>query len=217
MKKRKYFISLFIVLLSLFNACSLLEPEKENLYDIDDVSSVLTATEGFLLNAYRNIPVVHNNFNLSYASDDALNNVPTSPVKTVVSGGWASNSNPFEVWNTAYESIFYINTFMEEVDKINWYWKNAQTSALFARKLKGEAFALRAWNYFSLLQAHSGIGKNEEKLGVPIVDHVLKISKPEDYQIPRSTFNQLVQFILNDCDSAIAILPVRWVDIGNAT
>jgi len=216
MKKRKYFISLFIVLFSLFNACSLLEPNEENLYDINDVRSVVTSAEGFLLNAYRNIPVVHNNFNLSYASDDALTNVPTSAVKAVVSGGWTSTSNPFEAWNTAYESIFYINTFMEEMDKVNWYWRNAQTSALFAKKLRGEAFALRAWNYFNLLQAHAGIGKNGEKLGVPIVDHVLKISKPEDYQIPRSTFNQLVQFILNDCDSAIAILPVRWVDIGNA-
>jgi hypothetical protein len=214
MKKRKYFISLFIVLFGLFNACSLLEPDEENLYDINDISSVVTYAEGFLLNAYRNIPVVHNSFNLSYASDDALTNVPTSAVKTVVSGGWTSTSNPFDAWNSAYESILYINTFMEEMGKIDWYWKSAQTNALFAKKLRGEAFALRAWNYFNLLQSHAGIGKNEEKLGVPIVDHVLKISKPEDYQIPRSTFNQLVKFILDDCDSAIAKLPVRWIDTG---
>ncbi len=216
MKKRKYFISLFIVLFGLFNACSLLEPDEENLYDINDVKSVVTYAEGFLLNAYRNIPVVHNDFNLSYASDDALTNVPTSAVKTVVAGGWTSTSNPFDAWNTAYESILYINTFMEETDEVDWYWKNAQTDSLFARKLRGEAFALRAWNYFNLLQAHAGPGKNGENLGVPIVDHVLIVSNPEDYQIPRSTFNALVKFIVDDCDSAIAILPVRWKDIGNA-
>jgi len=216
MKKRKYFIFLFIVLFGLFNSCNLLEPSEENLYDINDVRSVVTYAEGFLINAYRNIPVNHNNFNLSYASDDALTNVPTSAVKTVVSGGWASTSNPFDVWNSAYESILYINTFMEEMDKIDWYWKDAQTNALFAKKLKGEAYALRAWNYFNLLQSHAGIGKNDEKLGVPIVDKVLGTSKPEDYQLPRSSFNDLVQFILDDCDSAIAKLPVRWVDTGNA-
>jgi len=215
MKKHKYFISLFILLFALFNACSLLEPNEENIYDINDVKSVVTYAEGFLLNAYRNIPVVHDNFNLSYASDDAMNNVPTSTVKSVVSGGWTSTSNPFEAWNTAYESILYLNTFLDEMDKIDWYWKNAQTSALFAKKLRGEAFALRAWNYFNLLQAHAGPGKNGEKLGVPIVDQILKISKPEDYQFPRSAFNALVKFILDDCDSAIAILPVRWKDTGN--
>jgi hypothetical protein len=219
MKKRKYFIFLFIILFSLFNACSLLEPDEENLYDINDVKSVVTYAEGFLLKAYLNIPVAHNSFNLSYASDDALTNVPTSAVKTVVAGGWTSTSNPFDAWNSAYESILYINTFMEEMDKIDWYSKNAQTSALFAKKLRGEAFALRAWNYFTLLQAHAGIGKNGEKLGVPIVDQLLKISNPGDYQIPRSTFNDLVKFILKDCDSAIAKLPVRWVDLvpANAT
>ncbi len=216
MKKIKYFISLLIVLSGLFNACSLLDPEEENLKDINDVSSIVTYAEGFLLNAYRNIPVVHNSFDLSYASDDALTNVPTSAVKTVVAGGWTSTSNPFEMWNTAYESILYINTFMEEMDKIDWYPKNPQTSALYTKKLRGEAFALRAWNYFHLLQAHAGIGKNGEKLGVPIVDHVLLTAKPEDYEIPRSTFNALVQFIINDCDSAIALLPERWKDSGNA-
>lgn len=217
MKKRKYFISLFIVLIGLCNSCDLLEPEEENTYDLNDVTSVVTYFEGILLNAYRNIPVAHDNFNLSYASDDALTNVPTSAVKTVVSGGWTSTSNPFDVWNTAYESILYINTFMEEMDKVEWYWRNNQTNALFAKKLKGEAFALRAWNYFNLLQAHAGVGNNNMTLGVPVVDKVLGTSNPEDYQIPRSTFNELVKFILDDCDSAIAKLPVRWVNTGNST
>ncbi len=71
--------------------------------------------EGILLTAYRNIPVNHNYFNRSYASDDAVTNLSTSNIKTVVSGGWTSSSNPFSVWNTAYESIFYTNTFLEEM------------------------------------------------------------------------------------------------------
>jgi len=217
MKKHKYFISIFILLSGLFNACSLLEPNEENIYDLDDVTSVVTYYEGILINAYRNIPVAHDNFNLSYASDDALNNVPNSTVKTVVTGGWTSTANPFEAWNMAYESIFYINTFMEEMDGIEWYWRNSQTNALFAKKLRGEAYALRAWNYFNLLQAHAGTGKNGDKLGVPIVDQILKISDPQLYEIPRSTFNELVKFIIDDCDSAIAKLPVRWVNTGNST
>jgi len=216
MKKSKYLIFIFIALLGLINACSVLEPEDENIYDMEDVQSIVTYTEGFLINAYRNIPVNHNNFNLSYASDDAVNNVPTSSVKTVVSGGWTSSANPFDEWNTAYESILYINTFLGEVDKVNWYWKNPTTSALFAKKLKGEAYGLRAWNYFNLLKAHAGMGANGEMLGVPIVDKVLATANPNDYQIPRAKFNELVQFILNDCDSAIAMLPDRWVNSGNA-
>ncbi|MBE0674632.1 MAG: RagB/SusD family nutrient uptake outer membrane protein [Bacteroidales bacterium] len=215
MKKQRYFILLIIALTGMLNSCEMLEPNEDNTYDLNEVSSVVTYFEGILLKAYTDIPVAHSTFNLSYASDDALTNVPSSSVKTVVNGGWTSTSNPFDQWNRAYESIFYLNTFMEEMDEIEWYWKNAETNSLFERKLKGEAFALRAWNYFNLLQAHAGIGKNGEKLGVPIVDQVLGISKPEDYQIPRSSFNALVKFIIDDCDSAIAKLPVRWVNTGN--
>ena len=216
MKKRKYLIFIFVAFLGFINACDVLMPEDENTYDLNDVKSVVTYAEGILVNAYRNIPVSHDDFTLSYASDDAVNNVPTSNVKAVVSGGWTSSSNPFDKWNTAYESILYINTFLEEMGNIEWYWKNETTNALFAKKLRGEAYALRAWNYFNLLQAHAGIGTNGELLGVPIVDHVLGTENPSDYQILRSGFNDLVKFITDDCDSAIAILPGRWTDIGNA-
>jgi len=216
MKKRKYLILTLFTLLGLISSCNVLEPEDENTYDLNDVESVVTYAEGFLINAYRNLPVSHNNFNLSYASDDAVNNVPSSSVKAVVSGGWTSSSNPFDAWNTAYESILYINTFLEQVDNVEWYWKNETTNALFAKKLKGEAYALRAWNYFNLLQAHAGKGPNGELLGVPIVDHVLGTANPSDYQLPRSTFKDLVKFIIDDCDRAIAILPDRWTDTGNA-
>lgn len=216
MKKRKYLIFIFITLLGLTNACNVLTPEDDNIYDLDDVKSVVTYAEGFLINAYRNIPASHNNFNESYASDDAVNNVPTSSIKTVVSGGWTSSSNPFDRWNTAYESIFYINSFLDEMGNIEWYWKNETTNALFAEKLKAEAYGLRAWNYFNLLQAHAGKGANGEMLGVPIVDHVLSTANPSDYQIPRSSFKDLVKFIIDDCDRAIAVLPDRWKDSGNA-
>lgn len=217
MKKRKYLLFIFIAILGLTNGCNVLTPEDENIYDLNDVESVVTYTEGLLLNAYRNIPTDHNNFNESYASDDAVNNVPTSSIKAVVSGGWTSSSNPFDTWNTAYESILYLNTFLAEVDQVKWYWKNEATSALFAKKLKGEAYGLRAWNYFNLLKAHSGKGQNGELLGVPIVDHVLGTANPSDYQLPRSTFKDLVKFILEDCDRAIAVLPDRWKDSGVAT
>src|SRR3546814_19699605 len=52
-------------------------------------------------------------------------------------------------------------------------------------------------------------------LGVPIVDHVLDATDPDDYQVPRSSFNDLVEFIISDCDKAIASLPSRWEDAGD--
>ncbi len=215
MKILRYKILAMVTLVGFLSSCEILEPEDENIYDLEDIKSVMTFTEGFLMNAYRNLPRSHQNFRLSYASDDAVNNDPSSNIKTVVSGGWTSSDNPFSEWNRSYESIFYINTFLENMDDIEWYWRNETTDSLFAMKLKGEAYALRAWNYFHLLQAHAGKGANGEMLGVPIVDAVLNSSSPSEYQVPRSSFNDLVEFIIGDCNTAISLLPDRWSDIDD--
>jgi starch-binding outer membrane protein, SusD/RagB family len=215
MKIFKYQLVALVTLFGLFTSCEILEPGDDNIYDLDDIRSVPAFAEGILLAAYRDLPTSHNNFNLSYASDDAVINDPTSNIKTVVSGGWTSNSNPFRAWNSAYESIFYLNYFLEEMNDIEWYWENARTDSLFAVKLKAEAHALRAWNYFHLLQAHAGKGTNGEMLGVPIVDKVLETTEPSDYEIPRSSFNDLVEFIIEDCKKARDVLPVRWTNTND--
>jgi starch-binding outer membrane protein, SusD/RagB family len=215
MKILKYQLSALIIIFGLITSCEILEPENDNIYDLEDIRSVPAFAEGILLAAYRDLPTSHNNFNLSYASDDAVNNDPTSNIKTVISGGWTSNSNPFREWNSAYESIFHLNYFLEEMNDIEWYWENAKTDSIFGVKLKAEAYALRAWNYFHLLQAHAGKGTNGEMLGVPIVDKVLETAKPSDYEIPRSSFNELVEFIIEDCKKANDVLPARWTNTND--
>lgn len=215
MKNRKYLILTLIMLVGLSNSCSVLDPEQDNIYTEDNVQNTVTFAEGILLKAYRNLPTSHESFALSYGCDDAVINTPTSSVKVAVSGGWTADANPFSVWSNSYESIFYINSFLEEMTAVNWYPKNEAVSKLFAEKLKGEAYALRAWNYFNLLQAHAGLGANGEMLGVPIVDKVIK--EGSDYKIPRASFNNLVKFIIEDCDKAIAILPGRWINTSNSS
>lgn len=220
MKKLGYFILINIILLGSFNSCDdigILEPENDNTYDMEIIKGNVAWAEGILINGYRNIPSNHATFALAYASDEAVINDPGSGIKTAVNGGWTSRTNPFGTWNRSYEGILYINTFLEEMQDIEWYWKNEVTSSLLAAKLNGEAYALRGWYYFHLLQAHAGRGVNGEMLGVPIVDKVLSPNDPSEYQIPRSSFNDLVEFIIDDCEKAIELLPDRWVNLQAET
>jgi hypothetical protein len=215
MKKQRYLILIIILILGSFHACDdILEPENDNVYDMEVIKNNVAWAEGILINGYRNISSTnHAFFTLAYGSDEAVINDPASGIKTAVNGGWTSRSNPFSVWNRSYEGILYINTFLEEMQDIEWFWKNEVTSALLSDKLNGEAYALRAWHYFNLLRSHAGKGANGEMLGVPIVDKVLSPDNPSEYQIPRSSFNDLVEFILDDCDRAIELLPDRWVNL----
>jgi starch-binding outer membrane protein, SusD/RagB family len=216
MKRKKYF-TLTSILLSgfLFFGCDMLEPEVADVYTLEDVQSVVNYAEGILLKAYRDLPSNHSNFTLAYGSDDAVTNDQNASVKNANEGGWTATSNPFGVWNSAYESILYLNTFLEKMTEVEWWWKHENVNKYYADRLRGEAYGLRAVYYFGLLQAHAGKGTNGEMLGVPIVDRVLDPSNPDDYQVKRSTFNELVDLIVTDCDSAISLLPDRYKNTGD--
>jgi starch-binding outer membrane protein, SusD/RagB family len=214
--KFKIVYSIILTLLTgiFLSGCEVLEPEKSNTYDMDDVKEVVTYAEGVLLSAYGLAGGSHNNFSLSFASDDAVVNNQGHNVKTVVAGGWTSTSNPFSAWRSSYEAILYINTFLEEMTNVEWSWRYPDVTELYRERLIGEAYGLRAWFYFNLLQSHAGLGTNGQMLGVPLVDRVLDPTNPNDYQIPRSSLNDLVQFIIEDCNRAIERLPLRYRNTG---
>lgn len=216
MKRLTHIIISIAIPVLLLSGCDLLEQDYSNVYTLEDVKSYTNYAEGLLLKAYLDLPQNHSNYTLAYGSDDAVTNDQGANARNANDGGWTSNSNPFGVWNDAYESIAYINTFLEETSGVEWYWEFENVDEMFAKRLKGEAYGLRAWYYFGLLQAHAGMGKNGEMLGVPIVDRVLDPGNPEDYEIPRSTFQELVDFIIADCDSAISLLPDRYLDKGDS-
>jgi hypothetical protein len=213
MKKSRYGVIVLLIAAGLtFYGCEVLEPEVDNYYDLEDVRRYPHFAEGLLLAAYNNLPESYGSFPLSYACDEAVTNDQGSNVKTVVAGGWTSTFNPFSTWEDAYEGIYYINYFLEEIKGVEWKWKEPEINKLYEKRMRAEGFGLRAYFYFSLLQAHAGLGTNGELLGVPLVDHVLSAENKTDNQIPRSTIGELVEFILADCDSALAVLPDRYVD-----
>ncbi|WP_319503350.1 RagB/SusD family nutrient uptake outer membrane protein [uncultured Draconibacterium sp.] len=208
-------ISLIAVLFFslVFSGCQeYLEPNDDNRLTLDVVLANPEFAEGFIMKAYKGLPTNYN-FNEAVASDDAVTNDPASNIVSMVNGGWNAQNNPIGTWGGAYESILYINTFLENMDGVEWSWENTMQNELFAKKLRSEAHALRAWYNFMLLQKHSGVGTNGELLGFPIVDKVL--SQDDNYEIPRSSFADCVNFILADCDEALKNLPNKWEDTGD--
>lgn len=190
-----------------------LETNPENNLVLDDVISNPVFAEGWLLKAYKNMPNNYT-FNEDIVSDDATsNNRSDNTVQNHLSmnqGGWTSSNNPVGNWDKAYESILYLNTFLGNVDDVEWA-QTEELDQLFRQRLKGEAYGLRAWWYFELLQKASGIGSNGQLLGFPIVDEV--ITDKDEFRIPRSSFEDCVNFILADCEEALKGLPDKYVTL----
>ena len=73
-------------------------------------------------------------------------------------------------------------------------------------RLQGEAHFLRGYYYQQLLRYYGGI---------PLIGHSYGLN--EDYTIARNTYEECVNFIVNDCDSAALLLTGKSLASGRAT
>lgn len=68
----------------------------------------------------------------------------------------------------------------------------------YISQVKGEAYCIRAMNYFEMLKRYGG---------VPIVDKRLSSEDVLETPINRGSIEEVVNFIIKDCDEAIKLLP----------
>lgn len=196
-----------------------LEPGKfNNLYD-EDILASPTFTEGILLTAYNALPQDYD-FYYDVTTDDAVTNVRDSPYRRMATGEWSSRYYPGSPWNSCYTQISYINKFLSvyesvkySVDVRNAPEVNANRDMLHKQRLKGEAHGLRAWYKWKLLQYYSGQAPDGTLLGFPIVNEVLDPS--ESWELPRNTFAECVNSIMDDLKIAIENLPATYEDKGS--
>ncbi|MFR8836910.1 RagB/SusD family nutrient uptake outer membrane protein [Bacteroides nordii] len=93
-------------------------------------------------------------------------------------------------FTTHWKAIRRANTILERIDDAPF-----QDDA-FKRRVKGEGYCIRALNYFELFRKYGG---------VPILRE--RVALGGDLKIPRNTVQEVVQFILDDCEEAIKLLP----------
>src|SRR5512133_94341 len=206
---RKY-IKIFLLILGvgLMSCEKLIEPKSDNILSEDQLLSNPIHAEGILLKAYTAIPDDYT-FATDVASDDAVSNDPTSIFRSLATGNWRATNNAISQWHSAYENIFYINKFLSIYEDVKWSndpnlteANNNLRTTLHIKRLKGEAYGLRAYYKWLLLQYHGGLGENGSLLGFPIIDEY--ITTGDNWALPRNTYAECVKSIFSDFDVAIA-------------
>lgn len=203
-----------ILLTSCFN--DFFSLDDDNHLDEDYIYTSAGAAEGVLLNGYNSLPF---NYTLEEAAtDDAVNNVVGNTFSTMATGGWASNFNPLAIWSNAYQSIYYLNKFLDINEKVVWATDDRNSppeerAAAFKQRFRGEALALRAWAYFELLKRHGGIDEEGNPKGGILFDEI--VPEGSDTNFPRDNYVDFVNLILDDLDEAIDLLPDEYYNIPN--
>ena len=112
---------------------------------------------------------------------------PAPDFRSVSNGSYLAPANSY-VWDNAYTGIRATNYLLQK----------AAESGLGAQidRWVGEARFFRAYHYWNLVKTYGG---------VPLITKVLDVTSPEVYT-PRSTQQEIIDFIIGDLDTAAAKL-----------
>lgn len=212
MKDIKLFLKLAVLIFSVWG-CDKLEYSEFSDYSQEYIFSDPTFTANFLSNIYDYLPTDFSSIDgamRSSASDDAIHVDDLATVHKFNDGSWNAIQKLDEQWSRMYSGIRASNLFIEEMkkartfDELRYNDGYAQTMSSY-RLYPYEARFLRAFFYFELIKRYGD---------VPLVTKVL--TKEEANTINRTPFDEVVKFIVEECDSAAAKLPETYESLAGA-
>ncbi|MBC9797182.1 RagB/SusD family nutrient uptake outer membrane protein [Sinomicrobium weinanense] len=220
MRTRKHLYTLLLVLLS----CAILS--CEDYLDVDpdfgiaedDVFSEYESARGYLDNCYEVLLDIHNwqsqylgRSNINALSDEAGVIFNMSRIVNVINtGSWINRGAEGEIgwtgtgtpsWNqgkvigNAFYAIRIANKVIERIDDIPNMTQEEYDHLL------GQAYFFRAWYTFQVIQRMGGMPRLDKAFG-----------PDDDVDLPRLTYSENSEFIMEDLDKAIALLPGAWED-----
>lgn len=209
---RCFVFSIIVVLFSLsLSGCddSIMDLKPLDQLSERDVWNDPALAEAFLYDIYRGIGHGLNGTTLWAMTDDGHNtrgggvtqhnqaNISSSSLGAI--GG--SRFSHYR-WGDLYSSIRDANIFIEGIREANFDDEERKN------RMKGEAHFLRAFFYHNLLKMYGG---------VILTTKVYQLN--EDYTAARASFQETVDFIIADADSAAALLPLTnpAAEAGRAT
>lgn len=136
----------------------------------------------------------------AYYDNDALGEIAMDYnnwlMPSIIKGTYTDRTGTIQSrWQTSYDGIFRANLLLQNID-------NVDISEEEKSVYKGEAYFIRSLFYFLLLDYYGG---------VPLYDETTIVSNEfMDMQKPRSSVEETRQFILDDLERAISVLPVSW-------
>jgi hypothetical protein len=215
----KNILLLGTLLVSFASCTDYLEPYPNGDISREDIWKYQDMVQGLVGQCYdymdNNDGRGYNNNNGAYldcATDNAVRTSTTDNLRRLALGAITTGQDPFRgYWDYDYRAINSVNTFLKDRRGYNTrFLVNPTFNKLVKNRLQGEAFALRAWFQWDLLQRFGGKGMDGQMLGYPIVLEPLSVTEP--INLPRNTYDECVKQILADCDSAYKYLPLAHRD-----
>lgn len=209
---------LFICLLAIsVNSCNYLDYDESGFLTKDDVYSSFDYTRNVLSNIYSYTPGAYGtigNALRSAACDEAVFVETLNEIQDFNNGAWSSIHTLDNRWEY-FKAIRSVNTFLIETegqtfDELKHNVNYEEIMAQF-KYYPYEARFLRAYYYFELAKRYGDI---------PLIKTIL--TEEEANHQKRESFDNIIKFIVDECDAITPNLPVSYRDlvkseVGRAT
>jgi hypothetical protein len=195
----KNILLLIILLLCLYGCNELLEVTPENQLIHEQVFEDKTNAYTALIGMYYSLKP-DNYIHFSNLASDDVKNITGNPDEIEIDSNYLLPDNYYvqKYWTACYASILAANMIINNIDNV------PDMGRAEKNQWRGEACFARAYNHFNLLQFFGG---------VPYVTSSVTSFDEIEYPL-QETRENLYDLILNDLDSAIALIPVDFLAHG---
>ncbi|WP_312697764.1 RagB/SusD family nutrient uptake outer membrane protein, partial [Sphingobacterium mizutaii] len=191
------------------NSCNdkFFDAQPDNLLNIETIFSNRAQTENYWGGLYSPIQDVwdqpYNYFWSAITDEMDVSNWQEFPANS----GALSADNVNTMYVNYYNKIRQAQIFIDNVDRCTELL-TAENGATLVKEYKAEAKFLRAFYYWSVMKMHGP---------AVILPLVSDDAAGENYQIPRSSWDESVAFVIAQIDEAIKDLPVEHFQMGTTT
>lgn len=192
----------------LFGGCSdFLTPEPDGTWSEKDIFSDPVRSRGFLNNIYTDIPGGFYSIDgdmLACISDEAKSVHLSGGAISMTDGSMSARSFAESgTWSKYYDAIRKTTIFLENVDDAMFVTSNLnaqdpEANGRYRKQYRAEAWFLRGLFYFELVKRYGG---------VPILPEKRLSLNDNMADIPRSSYEECVDYIVKCCDNAADSLP----------
>lgn len=186
----------FFGLVISFSSCEdFLDKKPDDMLTIDDIFNSRGRSQSYLSSVYSFIPdelSMQNNYNMLGICDEGDFIWTAAWARQINLGNWNTTSGYYDKWGSFYKGIRSATVFINRIDENDDPTLERDVRASW----KQEAKALRAIYYFYLLRQYGPVVLMPNEL----MD--VNVSNAE-LQIPRSSFEDCVDYILNELNEVI--------------
>lgn len=191
-----------------FCSCNYLDYDETSGFSKDEMFVYFSRTKKMLTNVYGYLPKDFGNVGnamLSAATDDADYAWTTSAIHQFGDGSWSAINTLDDQWAQLYKGIRAANLFLEsyQPDFPNSEWNDKYEDEMSAYVYYPyEARFLRAFFHFELAKRYNN---------VPLLTRTY--SPSEVNTVEPSGFDQIVSFIVSECDEIAPELPLNYQNV----